>query len=465
VETSRAYQLLHSIRYAYSDRLITSVELLDRIDELGWFQILENAPSEGGDEDVFVVVSTLLTRVYAARSRSSANPSQPNGSVSKFSYKTGLDSSGGSAGTLFGDCLVLRESQLRGMVQQCVSERVHSLIGRHALVEQRSFDNLTDITDDISRTGSPRGSPTQMQPAATTSSKLLYMSFHSKENIVPLTNAIMAIMFPPVDKKTLAKEASRPNGTIPLLLTSGQIDFYQQQMNKRIQIMGARAYVQQQLQGDTLAHSDEGHSDILMSTRHVDTEEKKRYEKGDDQILSCSGLYKPPPDPPPPVEEPDKFAPPPDNPFTPPSGKVKKEDAATASAKDKTKKVATPMRTPVKPKAAVKPLNLPVPIVVNRNKSFDDSGEAEEATATKNASGKKGSPNQSKATKKEMPAMGGRNMLISRDADGQRVTLRPTCGKDIVDALRVKIFTAGIFPYLLFKDVDQVEMVCLLFHV
>lgn len=424
-----------------------------------------------------MVVSSLLTRVYAARSGTSHI--QANGSVSKFSYKTGLDSSGGSAGTLFGDCLVFRESKLRRMVEMCVSERVHSLLEKHALMEQRSFDNLTDLTDDGSPTASPRGSPTHAQPPIVASSRLLYLSFHSKENVIPLTNAIMSILFPPMDKKT-SKESSRQSGTVPLLLTSGQIDFYQQQMNKRIQVLGARAYVQQQLQGDA---TEVASSPVLQPSRHGDSEERKKHESEDYRNeRSVEELFKPPPDPPPSAEPSTSFSPPPmpHTELTPTATKNKeteqtpskhRSDGKDSKNKQKTsskgdKVSTTPMRTPVKPKAiSVKPLILPVPVVVNRNKSFDDYGESESVNPAKNVGRKMTTSDASKPTAKEMPSIGGRNILIARDAAGKRVTLRPTTAVDIVDALRIKIFAAGIFPYLLSTDVNQVELVSLYEHV
>lgn len=58
-----------------------------------------------------------------------------------------------------------------------------------------------------------------------------------------------------------------------------------------------------------------------------------------------------------------------------------------------------------------------------------------------------------------LPPTSQRDMIISTNADGQKVTIRPTTSADILDAMHAKIYTVGIFPYLLLNDFRKIEKV------
>lgn len=58
-----------------------------------------------------------------------------------------------------------------------------------------------------------------------------------------------------------------------------------------------------------------------------------------------------------------------------------------------------------------------------------------------------------------LPATGQRPMVISRSSDGHHITIRPTVPADILEAMKTKIYTVGIFPYLLLNDYKRIEKV------
>ena len=58
-----------------------------------------------------------------------------------------------------------------------------------------------------------------------------------------------------------------------------------------------------------------------------------------------------------------------------------------------------------------------------------------------------------------LPPTGNRSIVISSNAEGKSVTIRPTAPSDVLEALKIKIFTAGIFPYLLLNDFKCIEKV------
>ena len=120
-DTLRAYELVSQTRYAYKDRLVTSVELMDRLDELG-FLSYEEEEEEGDEDDVAAVMTELVTQVYAIKAAIKANgsASASGGAGAGAGASPGPVSSASQASvsskyiTTFGDYLVFRQSHLTG---------------------------------------------------------------------------------------------------------------------------------------------------------------------------------------------------------------------------------------------------------------------------------------------------------------------------------------------------------------
>mmetsp|Transcript_4831 Transcript_4831/g.7348 ORF Transcript_4831/g.7348 Transcript_4831/m.7348 type:complete len:1311 (+) Transcript_4831:91-4023(+) len=544
--TQRAYQLLCSIRHAYADRLLTSLELIDRVDELGWFQLEEG---EGEDGDLFAVVSGLLTQVYAAKS---AAPTTTK-SNSTINYKAGLDSGGGSVGSLVGDCLVMRLSQLQGMVQEAVRVRVESVLGSQAAVY---------ATEGAINNGELR------QRKGNRNRGRLSRSFNSRDHIPTLTAEIVRTLFPDAEKPTVKISGTKQKVSaqdIPLL-SSSQIDFYQRRMETR-----ARNRKEEPVISPV-------NVEVKESIKNGFTPPTAPPPTLPPKFVS----FDPPSTPPPPVStlngngsysggiRDDAIprppgpsgakSPPNSNTFTPPTKETRTGAKSTplvdssASRKAQPTKAKTPpavnsspnrqtvkptttksklrassiysagdkpiLPTPTelmkpdtpqkerkpnsenKPTPELKPdtkvkvkLVVPdMPVPVNRNKAFvldnvvsKESAVAKVETSSRNSvdsfsmtkdanfDNKRGSAptlgtgmqhtdhsldlirNPRNPQTAVIPHLGKRKLVIAKNSEGQKVAIRPLRAEDIVDALRVKIFAAGIFPYLLLTDVEAVE--------
>lgn len=463
-DTIRSYRLLSDIRYAYSDRLLTSVELLDRIDELGWFYL-------GDDEgDLFSVVSSLLTHLYAARATALQNGLTMH-------YKGGIETVGGNTGTMLGDCIVLRQSLLESLIRESVTQRIQSVMTANSIsslinfvpqVGTSSQGAVTDWNHRLSQRG--RAPP----PPA---SRYISRAFNSLAYIEEITKEIIAWLLNDNPRVLIRNPHDSPNRfgsvkgsvpVIPLVLTTDQINYYEQ---KRIA----------KLKADEAKEKPLG---IKQKT-------KETVEKKLEAILSVVGqdeetklptpLEKPPPDP---VFLPPKTPPPPlrgtsltklpatsskqiekkikndksESNSLPPdvekhkvSQEVKKGSKATRRSEMKQEPIKKISTTPESIKISVKEIAVPPKLLVNRNKAF--LGIDEEIS----------DPLHPKIRDEEanlppvMPRLGDRKVLLTRDFDGKSVSIRPVAGKDILQGLRLKIFAAGIFPYLLMTDLEEVE--------
>ena len=58
-----------------------------------------------------------------------------------------------------------------------------------------------------------------------------------------------------------------------------------------------------------------------------------------------------------------------------------------------------------------------------------------------------------------LPPSGKRGLIISTNTEGEKITIRPTVPSDILEAMKTKIYTVGIFPYLLLNDYKNIEKV------
>jgi hypothetical protein len=497
-DTLRSYHLLCDIRYAYSDRLLTSVELLDRIDELSWFHL-------GDDEsDLFSVVSSLLTHLYAARTTALQNGMTMH-------YKGGIETAGGNTGTMLGDCIVLRESLLEALIRESVVHRIQSvlatstasmsLLTQSLLLQQSGVSHQGAVSDWNNRL-SQRG-----RPPPPPSSKFLSLPFSSLSNADPLTKEIVAWLLdgPQAGRAKGAQLARQARDTTPSrfgsairaedssrgypplpssTLSPDQRNFYER---KRIAKQKADALRDPPLGvKQKTKELEEKSLDSLLAVIPVISEEQEAEAEAEEEtkafpvsvserespkppkLISAPSsapkvvsapAFLPPKTPPPPLPLGTgatlNFKPPTDLPQ--PSAKKGKpaRTSETAAKKSKTDKGATkasssssPLKSPEPLKISVTELAVPSKLTVSRNKAFLSVGEGGDGR------GEEGERQQQQLL---MPRLGGREVLVTKDLDGRGVSVRPVSGRDLLDGLRVKIFAAGIFPYLLLTDLDAVE--------
>lgn len=212
--TLRAYQLVCQTRFAYKDRLVTTMELMDRIDELG-FLSFEDEDDDTDSDDIAAVMAALVTQVYALKA---AMKAAGGGIVS------GAQSSVSSRYiTIFGDNLAFRQSHLKGMVRTAVAERIEDVRQRN-IVSRRSPPHLNITT-----------------------------TFDNLSNLVVLTDELIEVLLPSVCQSPDAKlspDKSRSDyivrkhssggdlkndtkGTVPNLLTSTQQTFLMARHQRR----------------------------------------------------------------------------------------------------------------------------------------------------------------------------------------------------------------------------------------
>lgn len=131
-DTLRAYQLVSQTRYAYKDRLVTSVELMDRMDELGFLCCDEEEDEEGAD--VATVMTELVNQVYAIKAATTASSTATSGdsvvgATTAGGRKVGTQASVSSKYiTTFGDYVVFRQSHLTGN-----NKTHHLLLNTHTI--------------------------------------------------------------------------------------------------------------------------------------------------------------------------------------------------------------------------------------------------------------------------------------------------------------------------------------------
>jgi hypothetical protein len=480
-DTLRAYQLLSDIRFAYSDRLLTSVELLDRIDQLGWFHL--------GDEesDLLSVVSSLLTHLYAARTTAVQNGLTMH-------YKGGIETAGGNTGTMLGDCIVLRESLLQSLIRDSVAQRVQTVIAlssRSAFATSAPEVGVSDqgAIKDWNNRLSQRGRPPPPPP----SSKYVSLAFNSPANVELLSLEIVGWLLGHTDSSPLAKQRKSPlpsgrfgatkgdpSSLQPPSLSADLVAFYEQ---KRIAKLKADSCKERPLGvQQTASELVEKTLDSILAAVSPNEETKAQVpDRVEAQLLDTapvpkSAQFLPPKTPPPPLNSSasaasSPFKPPTASPDPKPIARAKPTKASSKLAelakKSSTPKKATPPKplktadlpaqppTPPAPvpealKISVTELDVPPRLVANRNKAFLSSEE--EATAQTAFSGE-----EDRSSLQVMPRLGGREVLITKDIEGKSVSLRPTSGRDLLEGLRIKIFAAGIFPYLLMTDLEEVE--------
>lgn len=461
LDTIRAYRLLSDIRYAYSDRLLTSIELLDRIDELTWFYL-------GDDEsDLFSVVSSLLTHLYAARATALQNGSTMH-------YKGGIESAGGNTGTMLGDCIVIRESLLESLIRESVTQRIQSVIAMNTVSPLANFIPEAGVPSERAVSEWNSRLSQRGRPPPPPRSKYLSCPFNSLVNVDAITKEIIAWLLNDSEPKLRRGKAQdnrfgsgKPSlPEMPLALPPNQINFYEQKRMAKLK-------------------ADEGKDKPLG----VKQKTKVLVEKKLEAILSVVGPdeemkfptpvqspmrvveFPPPKTPPPPLKVPikgsagmsiksrsiDKPSPLPRLPKEEEKNAHKpipeKNISKTPDTKSSTPTLATKSATP---ESAKKPSGKEPAshskLATNRNKAFlaidnDD-------TSPKPRS--KGQEEENKLIRM-MPKLGDREVLLTKDLDGKNVSIRPVTGKDILQGLKLKIFAAGIFPYLLLTDLEEVE--------
>jgi hypothetical protein len=476
-DTLRAYQLLSDIRFAYSDRLLTSVELLDRIDELGWFHL--------GDEesDLLSVVSSLLTHLYAARTTAVQNGLTMH-------YKGGIETAGGNTGTMLGDCIVLRESLLQSLIRDSVAQRVETVVAlstKSAYANSAPEAGVSDqgAINDWNKRLSQRGKPPPPPP----SSKYLGLPFSSPTNVDPISHEIVGWLLrhtasPQVRQRKSAAPPSRFGSAkveppaLSASLSTDLIAFYELKRAAKLKTdssnerpLGARqktsALVEKTL-------------DSILATVSPEEETKAPAALRAEETPKIAHFL-PPKTPPPPLSSstPSPFKPPPASPdpkLITKAKTVKAKPPASQLASESAKnplsqlpKKETPPKTPKAPpqklptpqtpstsapgsmKISVTEIAVPPKLISNHNKAFLTNDE--ESTATHGLP----SGEEERGMLQVMPRLGTREVLITKDIDGKSVSLRPTSGRDLLDGLRTKIFAAGIFPYLLMTDLEEVE--------
>ena len=171
-DTLRAYQLVCQTRYAYKDRLVTSIEIMDRIDELGFYD--EDSGSGESDGDVTAVLTLLVNEIFSIRA---ATHNSGNGVAS-----CAQSSVSSKYITVFGEHIAFRQSHLAGMIRNAVAERIEE----RRLLRLKSVVNPNEKKYKISA------------------------SFDSMSNLVLLTEEILSLILPPV----------RPNAVKPALGSS-----------------------------------------------------------------------------------------------------------------------------------------------------------------------------------------------------------------------------------------------------
>jgi hypothetical protein len=457
-DTLRSYNLLSDIRYAYSDRLLTSVELLDRIDELSWFHL-------GDDEsDLFSVVSSLLTHLYAARTTALQNGLTMH-------YKGGIETAGGNTGTMLGDCIVLRESLLESLIRESVVHRIQSVLATatiSSLVQNLPQTGVSDqgAVSEWNNRLSQRG-----RPPPPPSSKYLSLPFNSLTNADLLTKEIVAWLLHGSQAAKARGQLSRqpapsrfgsakPEISLTSLsLSTDQINFYE---SKRIAKQKADALREPPLgvKQKTKEHVEKN-LDAILAVVSPNEETKATPISERESPKTQTPIFLPPKTPPPPLPLTEPPMRPPGNPLPPTKKSNPTKAPETAGGRVESKKAPSPQEPKKEkvPKATKVPaetlkisvteLAVPTKLIANRNKAF--LSVAEDPPGGRTSSEQPGEKNLL------MPRLGSREVLMTRDLDGRGVSIRPVSGRDLLDGLRVKIFAAGIFPYLLLTDLEAVE--------